>query len=143
MGKLVKVESNPIIELKHSEHNDLDISKPFQKDTLLFITFISKEPNKMDEFDDLVYELETNEQLQLFREPNNNNSDAVVIKTSDGTKLGYIPSLDTLIPAKLMDAGKCLYAKVKNIRKPYINYLDKSDHNGYHARVDVEIYIKD
>lgn len=143
MGKLVKIESNPIIELKHSDHSDLEISKPFQKETLLFTTFITKEPNKMDLFDELVYELEEDEQLQLFREPNNKNPEAIVIKTREGTKLGYIPSLDTSIPARLMDSGKYLYAKVKYIRKPFTNYLDKSDSNVFHASVDIDVYIRD
>ena len=36
-----------------------------------------------------------------------------------GRKLGYIPEKDNVIFARLMDAGKCLSAKILSIQEKY------------------------
>lgn len=37
---------------------------------------------------------------------------AIVIKNSDGVKVGYVPREDNVIFSRLMDAGKLLFGKI-------------------------------
>lgn len=55
--------------------------------------------------------------LQLFRELTNPYDEwAIVIKNEKGEKLGYVLRSRNLILARLMDAGKLIYAKVKEVQ---------------------------
>jgi len=60
--------------------------------------------------------------LYLKREPNNEyDSNAILISTADGYVIGYIPKESTLILKNLMDNGKYLYGKIKEISDDYQN----------------------
>ena len=141
MGKLIKKESNPIIELKHSDHNKLDLFKPYQKDTLLFTTFIVKEKDREDDFVDLILDLSEGDKLDLFRDTNNTNPESIVVKTKGGDILGYIPSYESTIPSRLMDSGKYLYSKIRHIRKRQVQE-ENGVLNVYHATADIDVYMK-
>ena len=53
-----------------------------------------------------------------FREPDNRyDKQAIVIKTVDGVKIGYVPKQDNVIFARLMDAGKLLFGKITSKEK--------------------------
>lgn len=57
------------------------------------------------------------EDLAIVREPDNRHDKyAVGLLTTDGRMLGYIPRDRNRIPARLIDAGKGLRARVKGIR---------------------------
>ena len=57
--------------------------------------------------------LQIDEKLSFFREPDNQyDKRAIVIKNSDGIKIGYVPKKDNAIFSRLMDAGKLLYGKI-------------------------------
>lgn len=54
--------------------------------------------------------------LYLTREPNNlYDSNAILISTVDGCVIGYVPKESNLILKNLMDNGKYLYGKIKEI----------------------------
>lgn len=54
-----------------------------------------------------------NDKLDFFREPDNRyDKQAIVIKTTNGLKIGYVPKQDNLIFSRLMDAGKLLFGKI-------------------------------
>ena len=56
--------------------------------------------------------------MNLFREPDNPYDEfAILIKTMDGVKIGYIPQKDNIIFARLMDAGKLLFEKITEKEK--------------------------
>lgn len=42
---------------------------------------------------------------------------AIVIKTVDGVKIGYVPKQDNVIFARLMDAGKLLFGRITSKEK--------------------------
>ena len=61
-------------------------------------------------------EIAEGDKLKLQREDNRFDSNAILIFTQDNKKLGYVPEKDNIIFARLMDAGKCLSAKIKTIK---------------------------
>ena len=97
-------------------HNDLgDIIKPLVKEIYLFDTFIAgtthlEEPSVLDE-------LKEGDSLTLRREDNKFDSNAVLVLTEDGRKLGYVPEKDNIVFARLMDAGKLLKAKITGFKQ--------------------------
>lgn len=62
--------------------------------------------------------LHIGDRLEFFREPDNSYDDkAIVIKTKNGVKIGFVPKADNTIFARLMDAGKLLFAKISDKEK--------------------------
>jgi hypothetical protein len=56
--------------------------------------------------------------LALVREPNNeHDADAIAIHL-DGRKVGYVPRRHNTVLARLLDAGKCLRARVEQVMDP-------------------------
>jgi len=67
--------------------------------------------------------------LYLKREGNNvYDSNAIIIMTTEGYVIGYVPKEDNFILKNLMDKGKYLYGKIKEISDDYSN-------------INVEIYL--
>jgi len=51
--------------------------------------------------------------LNLRGSPDNpHDNRAIVIKNTDGVKIGYVPKADNVIFSRLMDAGKLLFARI-------------------------------
>jgi hypothetical protein len=59
--------------------------------------------------------LKRGDKLLLQREENKFDNNAILVMTEGKAKLGYIPENDNLIFARLMDAGKLLCGRIKNI----------------------------
>jgi hypothetical protein len=58
--------------------------------------------------------------LYLQREPNNEyDSNAILISTVEGYVIGYVPKESNLILKNLMDKGKYIYGKIKEISDDY------------------------
>ena len=72
------------------------------------------------------------DKLSLVREENEFDEKAIVIKTADGRKLGYVPEKDNLIFSRLMDAGKLLTAKIST-----------HELRGTFHRIGIGIYLVD
>lgn len=71
--------------------------------------------------------------LKLQREPRNAfDESAIAIYDLENNKLGYIPKIKNEIPARLMDAGKNLSAKL--IAKQFIDSW---------LKLDIEIFLND
>ncbi len=71
--------------------------------------------------------------LELRREPENEYDEhAIFILNDEGEMIGYVPHKDNTVFARLMDAGKMLFAKVK----------EKSDKGGW-LKIAIEIYMRD
>ena len=88
--------------------------KPLVKEILLFDSFVAgtthlKEPAVLDE-------IKVGDKLVLRREENKYDDKAIMILTSDGKKLGYVPEKDNVVFSRLMDAGKMLAAKITEIQ---------------------------
>lgn len=96
--------------------HDMDLGsiiKPLSKEILLFDSYIAGTSHIEDEsvFDTL----NQDDKLTLRRENNKFDENAILVLDSQGRKLGYIPEKDNIIFARLMDAGKLLIAKVKDM----------------------------
>ena len=56
------------------------------------------------------------DRLNFLREPDNPyDPKAIVIKTVNGVKIGYVPKNDNVVFSRLMDAGKLLFGKIVSI----------------------------
>lgn len=112
MGDLVRNESNGLIGLMHGKDGGLSIPKPFERDIFLFDTYVAGTTH-IEGIEELEPHLNIDDRLEFFREPDNQyDKQAIVIKTADGVKIGYVPQNDNAIFARLMDAGKLLFGKI-------------------------------
>lgn len=130
MGDLVKTESNGLIGLMHGKDGGLSIPKPFERDIFLFDTYVAGTTH-IEGIEELEPHLNTDDRLEFFREPDNQyDKQAIVIKTADGVKIGYVPQNDNVIFAHLMDAGKLLFGKITSKEK-----------KGSWVKLDIKVYL--
>lgn len=112
MDDLVKSGVGGLMGLLHSSNGELAIPKPFEKDIFLFDTYVAGTTH-IEGIEELESHLHTDDRLEFFREPDNQyDKQAIVIRTMNGVKIGYVPKQDNVIFARLMDAGKLLFGKI-------------------------------
>ena len=71
--------------------------------------------------------------LELRRDPRNQYDElAIQVLNDQGTRIGFVPMKDNPVLARLMDAGKLLYAKVREVRD-----------RGNWPRIGIDIYMRD
>lgn len=110
---------------------------PFGREILLLQTYVAG-TGYVPGVGDLVSSMNAGERLILRREPDNpHDRMAILVLTVSGTKVGYIPRRDNTVIARLMDAGKAIYAVVTAVgpgeHPPRIN-VDVMMHDGYGFR---------
>lgn len=109
-----------------------DIPKPYEREIYLFSTYVAGTTH-IDDIDEVVTSLNLEDCLEFYREPQNTyDKMAISVKTKNKEKLGYLPKGDNPIFARLLDAGKLLFGKVKRIQK-----------RGNWHKIDIDIYLKD
>ena len=92
-----------------------DLIKPLTREIYLFDSFIAGTTYLKDP--DVLKKAAVGDTLTLRRESGNRfDSNAILILNAEGEKYGYIPEKDNIVFARLMDAGKLLEAKIKNIQ---------------------------
>lgn len=107
-----ELSKNPSGSLLQTLHADLQAPAPFCEDLLLLRTEIAGTTHVIG-IEELEPFLNLGDRLELIRVPDNpSDSNAIKIFTRDRVKLGYVPRKDNQILARLMDAGKLLYAIV-------------------------------
>lgn len=117
MGNLIKSETGGLMGLLHGNNGELTIPKPFERDIFLFDTYVAGTTHIVG-IEELEPHLNIDDRLEFFREPDNQyDKQAIVIKTIDGVKIGYVPKQDNVIFARLMDAGKLIFAKITSKEK--------------------------
>lgn len=117
MNDLVEHKNGGLVGLLHENGGDLVIPKPFEKDIFLFDTYIAG-TSHITGIEELEPLLKLKDKLDFFREPNNHyDKEAIVIKTTNGIKIGYVPKQDNVIFARLMDAGKLLFGRISHKEK--------------------------
>lgn len=117
MGDLVKSGAGGLMGLLHGSNGELTIPKPFEKDIFLFDTYVAGTTH-IEGIEELEPHLTVDDRLAFFREPDNRyDTQAIVIKTVDGVKIGYVPKQDNVIFARLMDAGMLLFGKITSKEK--------------------------
>jgi hypothetical protein len=80
-----------------------------------------------------ILRIKLKDRLTLQREDNKFDGKAIVVLTSDGKKLGYVPEKDNIIFSRLIDAGKLLVAYIIEIKKRSIDY----------QQISIGIYLVD
>ena len=117
MGDLIKTEGSGVVSLFHGGNGGLKIPQPFERDIFLFDTYIAGTMH-VEGMEELEPFLKVEDKLDFFREPDNPyDKQAIVIKTTSGTKIGYVPRQDNVIFARLMDAGKLIFGKINSKEK--------------------------
>lgn len=117
MGDLIKAGGSGLIGLLHGKNGEISISKPFEKDIFLFDTYVAGTTH-IEGIQELEPHLQIEDKLEFFREPDNAyDKQAIIIKTVDGVKIGYVPMQDNVIFSRLMDAGKLLFGKITSKEK--------------------------
>ena len=90
----------------------LTIPQPFERDIFLFDSSVAG-TSFIEGIEELEPHLNAGDRLQFFREPDNpHDKQAIVIKNTDGVKIGYVPQADNLVFSRLMDAGKVLFGEI-------------------------------
>ena len=107
-----------------------EMLKPLIKETHLFDSYVAGTTHLEDQT--VLDEIKVGDKLSLFREDNKFDSNAIIIKMESRKKLGYVPEKDNIIFARLMDAGKMLAAKIKDIEK-----------KGSFSKISIGIYLVD
>ena len=92
-----------------------DIIKPLIKEIHLFDSYVAGTTHLEDA--SVLETIKVGDVLNLQREDNKFDSNAIMILDEDKKKLGYVPEKDNIIFARLMDAGKLLKAKISKIEK--------------------------
>ena len=109
----------------------VDLPLPFAREILLSECHVAG--TSYQDIDGVASELKTDDRLVLRREPENRHDPlAIAALTRDGVKLGYVPQAKNEVLARLLDAGKMIHAKVRNV----------SDLNGW-VRIEIGIYLND
>ena len=91
------------------------VVEPLIKEIHLFDTYVSG-TMFIDE-KDVIEKLISGQEVSLERETNKFDENAVALYTTDRKKIGYIPEEDSMIFARLMDAGKLLRGRVRSVEK--------------------------
>lgn len=118
------------MSLLHNQNGELAVPKPFEKDIFLFDTHIAG-TSYIDGIEELEAHLNEDDKLDFFREPDNKyDKRAIVIKTIDGVKIGYVPRYDNAIFSRLMDAGKLLFGRISS-----------KEGSGRWVRINIKVYL--
>ena len=71
--------------------------------------------------------------LELRRDPRNRHDElAIQVLNAGGERIGFVPRRDNPVLARLMDAGKSLYCKVREVRD-----------RGSWPRIEIDICMRD
>ena len=132
MGDLTITESSGLVSLLHGKNGELIMPKPFEREIFLFDTYIAGTTH-IEGIEELEPHLSPDDRLNFFREPDNlYDKQAIVIKTENGVKIGYVPRQDNVIFARLMDAGKLLFGKITAKEK-----------KGKWVKIEIKVYLKE
>lgn len=106
------------------------VIKPLTREIHLFDSYVAGTTHLKDK--SILESIKIGDNLTLQREDNKFDSNAIMILSDDKKKLGYVPEKDNIVFARLMDAGKLLMAKLKDITQ-----------KGSFTQISIGIYLVD
>lgn len=127
-NELTEKKENTVAVIERHELGD--IIKPLIKEIHLFDSHIAGTMHLEDS--SVLEKIKVGDMLNLQREENKFDSNAILILYEGGRKLGYVPEKDNIIFARLMDAGKLLKAKISKIEQ-----------KGSFKQISIGIYLVD
>ncbi|MDR1765095.1 MAG: HIRAN domain-containing protein [Lachnospiraceae bacterium] len=111
MDELSLHGQNSLIGLLHGK-DGAALPRPFERDIYLFDTHVAG-TSHVEGIMELEPFLNVGDKLTFLRETDNPHDEkAILVKNADGVKIGYVPRMDNAIFARLMDAGKLLFARI-------------------------------
>ena len=125
----LSIHKEGLVSLVES-HDLADIIKPLTKEIHLFDSFVAGTTHLQDK--SVLDEIKVGDKLTLRREDNKFDSNAIMLFSESGKKVGYVPEKDNIVFARLMDAGKLLTAKIASIEK-----------KGTFTKIRIGIYLVD
>ena len=132
MGDLMKSGGGGLMGLLHSQNGELTMPKPFEREIFLFDTYVAGS-SFVEGIEELEKHLNEGDKLDFFREPDNKyDSKAIVIKTDNGVKIGYVPRNDNAIFSRLMDAGKLLFGRISSKKG-----------SGKWVKINIKVYLQE
>lgn len=109
MSDIIKFDS---ASLEAFQRAGVGAPLPFSRDILLLVTHVAG-TSYLDDPEDLATRLNSGDQFIMKREPNNeHDTNAILLFTKQGEKAGYLPRRKNEVIARLMDAGKTLFAQI-------------------------------
>ena len=129
MNEIVSTNKNDLVIATENNHIG-ELIKPLIREIHLFDSYIAGTTHLKDK--SVLDILKTGDNLSLQREDNKYDSNAILIISPDGRKVGYVPEKDNIVFARLMDAGKMLTAKIIGI-----------DIKGTFHKIGIGIYLVD
>lgn len=109
---------------------DLTLPLPYSREILLLARHVAgtsyRDPREVE--DELVPGVE----LVLRREPDNEHDPFAIRVHYSGVHLGYVPRASNEVLARLMDAGKQIFARIVN-----------KEYHGDWLRLDIEIFLRE
>ena len=108
-----------------------ELLRPLSSEILLFDTYVAGTSHVKDRS---AFEgIRAGDKLILRREPENRfDENAILVLDATERKLGYLPEKDNTVFARLLDAGKYLYAKIDHVEE-----------NEYYLQIRIGIYLVD
>lgn len=113
-----------------------ELIKPLHQEVFLYDSYVAGTTYVKDRsvFD----ELGEDDELILQREPDNRfDENAILLFDKKKRKVGYVPEKDNPVFARLMDAGKMIKARIRNVE------TDISSSGSVYTRVDISLFLID
>ena len=110
-NELTKSDKQSLATLNETQLSD--IIKPLSNEIHLFDSFVAGTLQLEDK--SVLKGLKVGDKLILQREDSKFDENTINIFTENKKNIGYVPEKDNVVFARLMDAGKLLNAKIKNI----------------------------
>lgn len=111
MKDIIPNSSNELIQRIKGQY---EVGKPFQQDIRL-LTIQVAGTSYVENIGEIEPMLDERTRVHFFREPDNpHDRRAIVIKTENGQKIGYVPRAKNEILSNLMDGGKLLYGVIQD-----------------------------
>jgi hypothetical protein len=131
MGEIINVGNTGLGKLLHGG-GDIVVPKPFEHEIFLFDTYVAGTTH-IEGIKELEPHMNIDDRLDFLREPDNDHDQqAIVIKNSDGVKIGYVPQKDNVIFSRLMDAGKLLYGRISS-----------KEMRGKWLKIGIKVFLKE
>ncbi|MDO5716814.1 MAG: HIRAN domain-containing protein [Tissierellia bacterium] len=112
MSDITKKEEQSFLNLWKDQNHEIDLPKPFEREIFLFETHVAGTTH-IPGIEELEPHIHEGDAFRFYREPDNPYDPmAIKIENEDGVKVGYVPMVDNVVFARLMDAGKLLFGKV-------------------------------
>ena len=103
MNNIIKTGGKNVVGLINTKNGALVIPKPFEQEIFLFDTHVAG-TSFIEGIEELSQQMNIDDKLDFFREPDNKyDNNAVLIKTTNGVKIGFVPKADNVVFSRLMD----------------------------------------